>query len=117
MPDMQSARRGVADALSKADRRFEVNNTQIASTTQALAGPRFERQTERLCRLGPRVLAEMLGEVGAATGQSSFIADRVAAFADLDPEIVRAVGGDKFPPRLMEVVIDHEDGGDGGHVK
>ena len=34
----------------------------------------------------------------------SLIADRLQAYAGLDPEIVRALGADRFPPMLLEVV-------------
>ncbi len=65
---------------------------------------RFERMVERLHRLGPRPTAELLNEIMRYTGQSKFIADRLQAYAALDPEIVRAVGGDRFPPMPLEVV-------------
>ena len=105
MLKMRSARRGVADAdLTKAGRLFEVDNTQIAPTTQPLAGSRFERLIERVHSLGPRPFAEMLDEIAAATGRPDIVADRVEAFARLDPETVRAVGGDQFPPSVLEVV-------------
>jgi len=73
-------------------------------TTQPLTGPRFERAVEHLHRLGPRPVAELLIEIARRTGQSSFIADRLQAYARLDPEAVRFVGGDKFPPMPMQVV-------------
>ncbi len=65
---------------------------------EALAGPHFERQVEHLHRLGPRAVAELLIEIAHCTGQSGVIADRLQAYARLDPAVLRAVGGDKFPP-------------------
>jgi len=34
----------------------------------------------------------------------SLIADRLQAYAGLDPEIVRALGGDSFPVMPLQVV-------------
>lgn len=59
---------------------------------------------EHLHCLGPRPVAELLIEIARCTGQSSLIADRLQAYAGLDPEIVRAVGADSFPPSVLGVV-------------
>ncbi len=74
------------------------------ATTQPLAGPRFERQIEHVHALGPRVFAELLGEIATATGQPALIADRLQAYAALDPALVHVIGGDKFPPMPLELV-------------
>ena len=65
---------------------------------------RLERMVERVHALGPRPLAELLAEIATATGEPGLIADRVEAYARLDPEIVRALGGDRFPAMPLEVV-------------
>jgi len=96
----ENARLGLG-AFEKAGRLFEGDNTQTTSNLQGLAGPRIERQIERLHAIGPRPTAELLIEIAHRTGQSRFIADRLQAYARLDAEIVRAVGGDIFPPRLL----------------
>ncbi len=102
MTHIENARLGRAGAVSqKAGGLFTTYDSRTSGKTQPLAGPRQERQIEHLHRLGPRVLAELLGDIATATGQHALIADRVAAFADLNPEILRFVGGDKFPPRLL----------------
>ena len=72
--------------------------------TRCLAGPRYERQVVRVHALGPRPLAELLSEIAAATGEPGLIADRLQAYAQLDPETVRAVGGDRFPPMPLGMV-------------
>ncbi len=74
------------------------------TTTQPLTGPHFERQVEHLHRLGPRAVAELLIEIAHCTGQSGLIADRLQAYAKLDPAVLRAIGGDKFPPMALELV-------------
>jgi len=105
MPQMSCARCGVAGAdLSKAGRLLDRDNTQIGLTTQALAGPHFEHLVERVHALGERPLAELLVEIATATGQSSFIAHRLEEYARLDPELVRALGADRFPPNVLGVV-------------
>ncbi len=67
-------------------------------------GPRWEHLVERVHALGVRPLAELLVEIATATGQSSFIAHRLEEYARLDPEIVRALGADSFPPMPLQVV-------------
>jgi len=73
------------------------------ATTQDLADPRFHRQIEHLHRLGPRPVGELLIEVAHATGQPDLIADRLQAYAALDPAVLRAVGADRFPPMPLGV--------------
>lgn len=67
----------------------------------------FDRQAEALQRLGPRAVAELLRELAARGMQCTLIEQLLARYARLDPEIVRAVGGDRFapppPPRLRIV--------------
>ena len=95
--------------LDTPDDTRKIHNPQAAAraisaevaTTQPLAGPRFERQVVCVHALGPRPLAELLAEIAAVTGQPAIVADRLQTYARLDPEIVRAVGGDQFPPRLL----------------
>ena len=78
--------------------------TQTVSTAQALAGVHFERLVERVHNLGPRPLAELLTEIATVTSEPGLIADRLQAYAALDPEIVRFVGGGHFPKMPMQVV-------------
>ena len=105
MPDMQSARRGVADAeLSKADWPFGSDNTQIDATAQPLAGDRYECQVVCVHALGPRPLGEMLSEIAKATGRPDIVVDRVEAYSRLDPELIRYLGGDRFPPMPLQVM-------------
>ncbi len=83
---------------------FETQHTRTTDKTQfqhLAAGPRFERQIARVHALGARPLAEMIAEIATATCEPGLIADRVEAYAALDPEIVRAVGADRFPPSVL----------------
>jgi hypothetical protein len=58
----------------------------------------FARDCWKLHRLGARSVYELLREVGQAGACSTVIRSRVRRYAELDPEIVRAVGGDQMPP-------------------
>ena len=64
----------------------------------------YARMVVRVHALGPRVLAELLIEIATATGQPGLIARHLEEFARLEPEIVRAVGGDRFTPMPLGVV-------------
>ena len=96
------------------DWRHNPNNNPPNDETQQLpgaggpgdlvTGQRLDRLIERVHLLGPRALAELLAEIATATGEPGLIADRVEAYAGLDPEIVRFVGGDRFPPMPLELV-------------
>ena len=69
-----------------------------------LAGQRLDRLIERVHALGPRPLGELLAEIATATGEPGLIADRLQAYAGLDADIVRALGGDRFPPTPLQVI-------------
>ena len=65
---------------------------------------RFHRQVERLHSLGPRAVGEMLAEIAEQRGIRTFIDRRLAAYAALDPEVVRELDGGEFPrPPLYPV--------------
>ncbi len=59
-----------------------------------VANLRRQRAVEHLHGLGPRPVLEALVEVEAGAELDSVLAD----FARLDPETVRQLGGDRFPP-------------------
>ncbi len=91
----------------KAGRRFtpEYSRDRRALQDSAEIGSaRFERQIERLHRLGPRVFGEMLAEIAEATGQPALVADHVEKYARLDRAVLRFLGGDRFPPMPLELV-------------
>ena len=67
---------------------------------------RFRRQVERLHSLGPRAVGELLAEIGEQRACRAFIDRRLAAYAALDPKVVRELDGDQFPrPPLYPVKI------------
>ena len=101
---MKNARRSEAGVIQRAGGLFATYDSRTSCKTQLSVGPRFERLVARVHALGPRPLAEMIVEIATATGQPALIADHVEAYAGLDPEIIRAVGGDRFPPNVLEMV-------------
>ena len=62
-----------------------------------VADLRFHREAEKLHALGPRPYGELLAEIGEQFGCRTFIEQRLRAYGALDPEVVRALGADKFP--------------------
>ncbi len=76
--------------------------TQIAA--DVVADLQFRRRIERLHRLGPRVIAELLAEIGAERSITTIIDSKLAAYTELEPATIEAAGGDKFwPAPLREV--------------
>jgi hypothetical protein len=64
-----------------------------------LGDDHFQRNVDRLPELGSRVLYEMLTELGRRTMHMTTIEQVVERYARLDPEKVRVLDGDRFPPR------------------
>ena len=98
----------LADGLDASNNSRNHNKTQFQSCAGSPSdfgtGQRLERQIEHVHALGPRVFAELLGDIARRTGQSSFIADRLQSYAALDPEAVRFAGGDHFPPMPLGLI-------------
>ncbi len=66
---------------------------------------RLQRGAEHLHALGARALAEMLAELARDRCDLADTLDRLDAWrAGLSPELLRAAGGDRFPPRPLRVV-------------
>lgn len=59
---------------------------------------RRQRLVEHLHRLGPSPLGHFIREVEAVTGTD--VSARLERYAQIDPELVRVLGGDKFAPSL-----------------
>ena len=75
------------------------------AAADAVAELRFRRQVERIYRLGPRAVGELLAEIGERHLCRTYIDQRIEAYAALDPETVRALGEREFPrPPLHEVI-------------
>jgi hypothetical protein len=57
---------------------------------------RRQRAVERLCRT-PRLIFELLDELDRHYGLGADLDRRLQRYAALDPELLRALGADKFP--------------------
>lgn len=71
---------------------------------QAFLRLRRERQVEQLHRLGSRVVYELLDQLARDHGIGADLDWQLQRFAGLDPEILAAVGGDKFAPNPTRLV-------------
>ena len=69
---------------------------QIAAKT--VADMKFRRRVERLHKLGPRAVGELLAELGAERSIVTIIDRKIDTYLELDPEVLEAAGGDDFPP-------------------
>ena len=78
-------------------------NTISAAQSQALARLRRQRQVERICRI-PRLVAELLDEIGRHYGIGDDIDRRLERYAAIDPAILAALGADRFPPLPIRAV-------------
>lgn len=66
---------------------------------------RVQRGVEHLHRLGPRAVAEFLGDVADQIGGMPAIVALLAEYERrLSPATLRATGGDRFPARRLRMV-------------
>jgi hypothetical protein len=65
---------------------------------------RMERHAVQVSQLGPRVLFELLREIGRANGCLVDVADRLESYAELTPAMVRAAGADRMISRQPVLV-------------
>ena len=66
-------------------------------TTSIVEDLKFRRDVERLHRLGPRVLYELLVEIGEQRLCRTFIEQCVQRYSAIDPDHLAAFDGDTFP--------------------
>jgi hypothetical protein len=78
-------------------------DTRPQPKSQALARLRQQREVERVCRI-PRLVAELLDEIGRHHGIEDDIAARLKRYADLDRGLLAALGADRFPAPPVHVV-------------
>ena len=73
--------------------------------TGAADALRLQRGAQHLYDLGPRAVAEMVAHVAREGLDLPGVLDLMDQWRDgLTPELVRAAGGDRFPPRPLRVV-------------
>ena len=78
--------------------------TETLVAADAVADLRFRRRVERLHRLGPRAVGELLAELGAELSITSIIDQKLDTYADLDAEDIEATGGNRFWPLPLREV-------------
>jgi hypothetical protein len=93
-----------SDGAAGIDRRVEQSlYARPLSKSQYPVHLRRQRQVERICRI-PRLVAELLDEIDRHHGLGADLDRRLERYAALDPELLRAVGGDRFPQTPMRLV-------------
>ena len=68
-----------------------------AVVAPVVADLEFRRDVERLHRLGPRAVCELLTEIGEQRLCRTFIEQRVRRYSEIDPDHLTALDGDTFP--------------------
>jgi hypothetical protein len=69
---------------------------------------RRQRHVGRICRLGPRVVGELLDEIARYHGLRDEIDQRLARYAALDPVILAELAGDRFPALPIRLLGEDE---------
>jgi hypothetical protein len=98
-------RRGSADGSERKRNCSALDNPQFigpSAATRALNQLRRRRLVEHLHSLGPSPLGHFIREVEDAARVD--VTPRLERYAEIDPEFVRALGGDKFPPRFLHAL-------------
>jgi hypothetical protein len=72
--------------------------------SQYLVRLRRQRSVQALHRLGARVLFELLDEIARHHGLGEDIDQRLERYAGVDPDLLRAVGGDRFARLPIRIV-------------
>ncbi len=67
------------------------------ATEDLVANLIFQRNVEKLHALGPRVVGELLAEIGEQRACRTFIDQRLEAYAALDAKNLRELDGTQFP--------------------
>ena len=77
---------------------------EMMGPADVVADLRFQHLVKRLHRLGPRATAELLAELGSERSIGTAIDRKLATYAELEPEAIEAVGGDRFGPAPLREV-------------
>lgn len=78
--------------------------TRLNPETQVLGRLRRQRQVEQLHALGPRAVAEFLDELDRHLDLGDDLDGRLERYAALDPDVLAAFGGDRFPAAPLRVI-------------
>ena len=81
-----------------------MSRSKFQCAAEVIADLRFRRQVEHLHGLGPRVVGELLAEIGAERSIMTLIDRKIDTYASLDPKALKATGGDGFWPMPLRQV-------------
>jgi hypothetical protein len=97
---------GATEASDRVYAKLRLDTTTAPNTATRVAIDRLRRQhaVEAVWRLGPRVVFELLDELDRRHGLGDELEERLARYAELDPLILAAVGGDQFAPAPIRMV-------------
>ena len=65
---------------------------------ERVAQPRYQWQVGQVHAAGPRVVAELLAELADVTDGADVLDAMLTRYAGLELDMLRAAGGDCFPP-------------------
>jgi hypothetical protein len=85
---------------------FGVESSRLVCplAAEVVADLRRRRHVQQVHRLGDRVFGELLAELGAERDIGTIIDRKLDTYAELEPEVLEAAGGDRFwPVPLREV--------------
>ena len=71
---------------------------------EVVADFRFRRKVQRIYKLGPRAVGELLAEIGAERSITTIIDQALDRYTELDPAAIESAGGDKFWPAPLHEV-------------
>jgi len=95
----KSSQRAAATSSQNSGRPTDLQAGSEHVAIVDLGDVRLQRDVEKVHRLGPRPLYEMMIELGHDRLLRVEIERLVARYAALDPAVVEALGGDRFPER------------------
>ncbi len=84
-------------------------DSTASPSDQILCRLRRQRQIEALHRFGARVVGELLDELARHHRIGRDIDQRLARYARLDPDVLSAVGNDRFPAGPVHSVAGGDD--------
>ena len=93
----------LADPENKLSRPQNQALSQGFDAAEAVADLIFQRHVEQLYAKGPRVVAELLAEIGARRSIQFIIDEMVERYAEIDDTALVFTGGARFPPPISEL--------------
>lgn len=85
-----------------------MNDDLTPRETEVLDELRFQRMVEHAHRLGPRPYGELLSRVALRCSVMSVIEEELENLSRLDPDMVKALGGDQYPPLPIHIISKAE---------